>query len=346
MAHSEFPIGEAIEGEIVRGRLNVVRKDPAVNVVVTWLDDEGRVNIGRKDRAGNVVIHDEDGNEGAVITPEKLELKSNDRTAILLNADLPTAIGLVDQSQSKAYIYSNGLEFRDSQDRPIVRLDRARGNLAVGGREAGGNIGLFSTDQALSDSFSSCPISLSADQGRVYLRKGNNVITLAANSNEIVMSKGNTNTLVIDGTKGDIVFQNADCAEEFDILQSEVNEIDNGTVLVMDDETDKLRKSYKPYDRKVAGIVSGASNYKPAIVLDKRTSGNKRVPVALMGKVYCKVDAEYDSVHKGDLLTTSGTMGYAMKATDPVKSIGSVVGKSLGILMNGRGLLPVLASMQ
>ena len=44
------------------------------------------------------------------------------------------------------------------------------------------------------------------------------------------------------------------------------------------------------------------------------------MPIALIGKVYCKVDANYSSIEIGDLLTTSDTPGYAMKAADPLKA--------------------------
>ena len=116
---------------------------------------------------------------------------------------------------------------------------------------------------------------------------------------------------------------------------------------------DHLSLSTKEYDRKVAGIVSGAKGYKPAIVLDKQNqnehmqdSDKQRLPLALMGKVYCKVDATHSSIEIGDLLTTSSTKGYAMKADDSIKAFGSVVGKALGSISEGLGMIPVLVSLQ
>ena len=53
------------------------------------------------------------------------------------------------------------------------------------------------------------------------------------------------------------------------------------------------------------------------------------MPVALVGKVYCKVDASYSPIEVGDLLTTSLTPGHAMKANDHVKAFGAVIGKAL-----------------
>jgi hypothetical protein len=70
------------------------------------------------------------------------------------------------------------------------------------------------------------------------------------------------------------------------------------------------------------------------------------MPVALVGKVYCKVDAHYASIEVGDLLTTSDTPGHAMKATDPLKAFGSVIGKALRPLEAGQGLVPILIALQ
>jgi hypothetical protein len=65
-----------------------------------------------------------------------------------------------------------------------------------------------------------------------------------------------------------------------------------------------------------------------------------------MGKVYCKVDANYASVEVGDPLTTSSTRGYAMKAKDPSKAFGAIIGKALKPLESGKGLIPVLVALQ
>jgi hypothetical protein len=66
----------------------------------------------------------------------------------------------------------------------------------------------------------------------------------------------------------------------------------------------------------------------------------------LLGKVYCKVDAQYSPVEVGDLLTTSPTPGYAMKAGDPVKALGAMIGKALRPLSEGQGLIPILIALQ
>ena len=111
-------------------------------------------------------------------------------------------------------------------------------------------------------------------------------------------------------------------------------------------EKGALHQSHQAYDKRVAGVISGAGDYKPGIVLDKQHSQSNRKPIALLGKVYCKVDASHASIEVGDLLTTSDRPGHAMKAADPLKAFGSVIGKALRPLKEGQGLIPILIALQ
>jgi hypothetical protein len=143
---------------------------------------------------------------------------------------------------------------------------------------------------------------------------------------------------------GDIRLLNADCAEEFD-LSTGLSAVEPGTVMVLVAEG-ALQPSQHAYDKKVAGVVSGAGRYKPAIVLDRQPSHLNRLPIALLGKVYCKADATHMPIEVGDLLTTSSTPGHAMKADDPSKAFGAVIGKALRHLPTGQGLIPILIALQ
>jgi hypothetical protein len=144
-------------------------------------------------------------------------------------------------------------------------------------------------------------------------------------------------------TTVDVLIAGSDCAEDFDIMSS--SHIEPGTVMAIGDDA-RLVESHRAYDKRVAGIVSGAGDYKPGIVLGKDGSRKDRVPLALIGKVFCKVDATYAPIEVGDLLTTSPTQGYAMKAEDPSKAFGAVVGKALAPLKEGKSLLPILVALQ
>jgi hypothetical protein len=118
-----------------------------------------------------------------------------------------------------------------------------------------------------------------------------------------------------------------------------------GRRLPLDDEG-ALRRCRLAYDKRVAGVIAGAGNYKPGIVLGRNSSAGNWRPIALVGRAYCKVDARYARVEVGDLLTTSPTPGYAMKASDPHLAFGSVVGKALRRLEAGQDLIPILIASQ
>jgi len=144
-------------------------------------------------------------------------------------------------------------------------------------------------------------------------------------------------------TTTDVLILGADCAEDFETMSSA--DIEPGTVMAIGDDA-RLVESDRAYDKRVAGIVSGAGDYKPGIVLGKDASRKDRVPLALIGRVFCKIDATQAPIEVGDLLTTSPTQGHAMKAEDPLKAFGAVIGKALAPLREGRGLLPILVALQ
>jgi hypothetical protein len=48
----------------------------------------------------------------------------------------------------------------------------------------------------------------------------------------------------------------------------------------------RLRQLLRPYDRAVAGVISGAENERPGIILGHQPGENRRLPIALSGRVY------------------------------------------------------------
>jgi hypothetical protein len=147
---------------------------------------------------------------------------------------------------------------------------------------------------------------------------------------------------------GDIILINSptsgDIAEDFDVADLQTN-LEPGTVLIINAEG-KLCASNIPYDTRVAGVVSGAGEFKPAVVLQRVSSAIPRSPVALLGKAFCKVDATFGSIAAGDLLTTSATRGYAMKVSDINQALGAIIGKALARFEGGRGIIPMMVSLR
>jgi hypothetical protein len=134
-----------------------------------------------------------------------------------------------------------------------------------------------------------------------------------------------------------------DYAEGFDVTEDA--DIKAGTVLVIDsDNPGKLTVSRSAYDSKVAGIVAGAKGLGSGVRLG---IGQFDHDVALAGRVYCNVDATDAAVLAGDLLTTSGTAGHAMKATNYDRARGAILGKAMQKFQKGqKGQILVLVTLQ
>ncbi|HMV46986.1 MAG TPA: hypothetical protein PLD20_09560 [Blastocatellia bacterium] len=169
---------------------------------------------------------------------------------------------------------------------------------------------------------------------------------------------GGGTALQVDGLTSTYVLQitgGSDLSEQF-----EVNEIANpneahspiaiqpGLIVSIDpDKPGELVLSGYAYDHRVAGIISGAGGVKTGMLMGQPGSiADGKYPVALTGRVYCWADASNGPINPGDLLTTSAIPGHAMKVTDHAKAQGSIIGKAMTSLKEGRGLVLVLVSLQ
>jgi hypothetical protein len=137
----------------------------------------------------------------------------------------------------------------------------------------------------------------------------------------------------------------ADLSEGFDIHGKDVQP---GLVVVIDPERPgQLKLATTAYDRKVAGIISGAGDVRPGMLMKQADSvADGEHPVALTGRVYAFADANYGPIEPGDLLTTSDTPGHVMKVTDHGRAHGATIGKAMTKLKSGRGLVLVLVGLQ
>jgi hypothetical protein len=238
----------------------------------------------------------------------------------------------------------------DGNGREVLQFDAGFAALDLGAEGNEGDLRIRGNDGAFKFHF---------DGGRMlfYVRdaEGRDVLQFHAPNGQLrvgsqgnagdvfVFDSGGATSIHLNGNAGDIILQNADCAEEFDCA-GEVPE--PGTVVVLDPGGGVVPSS-RPYDTRVAGIVSGAGDYKAALVLDRQSGGaHPRVPVAMLGKVFCRVDATGRPVRAGDLLTTSATVGHAMAVAEPARATGAMVGKALRPLPSGTGLLPVLVCLR
>jgi hypothetical protein len=106
-----------------------------------------------------------------------------------------------------------------------------------------------------------------------------------------------------------------------------------------------VERSTEPYSTRVAGVYSA----KPGVVGSPHPIEGLRdseIPVAVVGIVPCKVSAENGAIAPGDLLTTSGTPGHAMKAANRQAAAGAILGKALEPLASGSGIIQVMILLQ
>jgi hypothetical protein len=112
--------------------------------------------------------------------------------------------------------------------------------------------------------------------------------------------------------------------------------VEPGDVVVLDPvHSGALRLASSALDPGVVGIVGSAPETIPA---------GSEAPIALIGTVRCKVDAEYGAIAAGDLLVASPTPGHAMKA--PKLTPGTIVGKALEPIDAGTGLIKVMVMLR
>ncbi|MCU1320807.1 MAG: hypothetical protein JWM43_456 [Acidobacteriaceae bacterium] len=137
-----------------------------------------------------------------------------------------------------------------------------------------------------------------------------------------------------------------DYAESVDVSGSRTD-YEPGDVLVLDPaHPGSFLKSNRRYSRLVAGIYST----KPGVVGRRQATDPKlsvsEVPMAMVGIVPTKVTSENGPIEVGDLLVSSSLPAHAMKGSDDSMKTGTVIGKALGSLSTGTGVIEVLVSLQ
>jgi hypothetical protein len=293
------------------------------NCTVKLSGDTGSISLGSTNNAGSVDVKGPDG-----------------MTKIVLNGT--TGKITITEAQDGFEANENGGIVSKFNNAEVLKFDAKTSTLFLGAFRTDGKNAIQLDGQTGNIVAKNNKIEVfrfDAEHAALYL--GNK----GEDGDLIIKDAQGKDRIRLDGAKGDIILRNADFAEDFDISARFFTEIEPGTVMVLNDEG-KLQACESVYDKKVAGIVSGGGSYKPGIILDKHPELDNRLPIALSGKVWCKVDAHFGPIEVGDLLTTSSTLGHAMKAQNIADAFGSVIGKALAPVKEGIGFIPVLVSLQ
>ncbi len=136
----------------------------------------------------------------------------------------------------------------------------------------------------------------------------------------------------------------ADLAEKFPISER----VKPGMVVAIDpDHPGQLRLARGAYNRRVAGVVSGAGEIPTGTIMGNLPGTGDAAPIALSGRVWVACDATAHAIQIGDLLTTSARPGHAMSVRDYARAQGAIVGKAMTSLALGEtGLVLVLVNLQ
>lgn len=240
------------------------------------------------------------------------------------------------------------IEVQDAMGRPVFQMNGQDAILTIGTGANEGDIRILDSagNTAISADGGTATLTVGTrgNEGDIIVRDANEVNRIHLNSNQghvIIRDGAGTQRVLIDGDAGDIKLYGADCAEKFEV----VGAAEPGVVMILN-EQGKLRASEGAYDHRVAGVVAGAGDLRPGIILGHTGNDKDLMPIALSGRTYCKVDAQYGAIAVGDLLTTSPTPGHAMKADNPFQAFGAVIGKAMRPLTEGQGLIPILVALQ
>jgi hypothetical protein len=140
----------------------------------------------------------------------------------------------------------------------------------------------------------------------------------------------------------------SDLSEQFDVRARPGAEPKEGLVVCIDASTPgALVVCDQAYDKKVAGVISGAGDVQPGLLMGQAGSvANGEHPIALTGRVYVWADAANAAIEPGDLLTSGERLGHAMKVVDHDAAQGAILGKAMTSLEKGQGLVLVLITLQ
>ncbi len=270
----------------------------------------------------------------------------------LFNATAIGANAVVSQNNSLVLGFNANVGIGTST--PTVKLEVIGNTLFTTGGSGGkvqfgtpsgeSGMSIFGTNRA-DIRFDGTTLKLLAGTGAGAMSSTNG-INIKLDGNVGIGTTNPTEKLEVVGTMKTSILQitgGSDLAEKFEFTET----VKPGMVVAIDLlQPGKLSISRTAYNRRVAGVISGANNLAAGMILPNLNDAENSMPVALSGRVWVYCDATQQPINTGDLLTTSATAGHAMKVTNFSKAQGAIIGKALTALKSGKGLVLVLVTLQ
>lgn len=334
-----------------------------INIKVSNSSENGELPV---DRSASVKVNHVNGNQRATIGASNnsffgdqggfLNLYNRDSESVV---ELITNSGTGDKNEAGEFrLYDNGndltvaiksengndegvIEIYDGIDDSLtIRLDGYDG-------DHGGQIVLFGESESGSyDERIIMRANENFDNGATSDYDGAYIVLKnAAGDDAIILESdhGSDSRVITDELE---IRGGSDFAENFDILPSEVEAKPGMIVSIDPNSTGKLIITSESYDKRVAGIISGANGVETGLFMGQKGSiADGEYPIALSGRVYVYANEEGGEITPGDLLTTSSIAGQAMRVTDYTKAQGAIIGKAMTSI-DEDGFVLVLVNLQ
>ncbi|MBL8878658.1 MAG: hypothetical protein JNG88_06010 [Phycisphaerales bacterium] len=197
-----------------------------------------------------------------------------------------------------------------------------------------------------------------ATGGGFLVLGGINGANISMDNNEIMArNNGAVSTLYLNNDGGDVVIapsgtahvrvleiSGADVAERFPTT----DKVEPGMVVMIDAANPgHLCLAKGAYNKRVAGIASGANGLPAGTILGNLPGMEDATPIALSGRVWVQCDTTDRAIEVGDMLTTSNTAGCAMAVEPTANAAGAIIGKAMtGLAKGEKGMVLVLVNLQ
>jgi len=169
------------------------------------------------------------------------------------------------------------------------------------------------------------------------INKSKKTIEINSNWNGSGNSRIQTDVLEITG--------GSDLSEKFSVTEGPLVPKPGMLVSIDPKNEGKLMITESKNDRKIAGIISGAKGINTGLLMSQKESiADGDYPVALTGRTYVLANMENGDIVPGDFMTSSSTLGQAMKVLSFEKSQGSIIGKAMSKIDN-QGYVLVLVNL-
>lgn len=305
----------AIEAEEAKNANTLEGNGAAAFAMSTHDHDASYVNVGGDEMTGHLRVYTESGYYGIEATGANTGVRGDGATYGVHGDAYPSGSGVYGTGNTGVYGYGD----------------------TYGVRAVGGTYGVYAYGEYYGGYF------YSDQSGWPTLRvehygSGSNIIEAASGSTDIEFRVTTSGEVYADGTFHQ---EGADFAEMM-VAEGNSAAYELGDVLVISAAADEtVAKSSSPYSSAVIGVYSAKPGF-----LGGSGDGNDagKIAVAMIGVVPVKVSAENGPIQRGDLLTTSSTIGHAMKATE--SRPGTILGKALQPLPSGTGVITAIVGLR